>query len=546
MSQATARQGGAGTGSHGSAPVGRASVGRDADGRRTHDDDTLGVPGAGRLGVASLVFLIIAASAPLTVLAGGVPTSFAVAGILGVPLGYVLLGAILALFAVGYGAMSAQIRNAGAFYAYIAAGLGVRQGIGASVLALVSYNLMQIGLYGITGFVVSSFLGAMVGAALPWWACALAVWALVGLLGINRIDLSAKIIAVLVVLEFIVVLLVDIVSFTVAPEGVSAAPISPDQLFIPGIGAVLSFGIAAFMGFESGAVYSEEVREPQRSVAKATFIAVSIIALFYAFSSWALAVGIGPSQIVPRSEELGPDLVFVFLGEQMPAVFTDIANVLFITSLLAALLAFHNAAARYFFSLGRTGVLPRFFENTSHRTGAPIAGSAAQSVLALIVILVFGVVGANAPEGPLFPVVTLFTWFCNAAAFGLVFLMAITSFAVIGFFVKRGRGEGVHTAADHDGAPRDTEALRGTAVPGVFTRLVAPLVAGIGLVVVFVLILINFDLLIGTGSPVLITVMPGIIIAAGIIGLIRGEYLKRVRPEVFRRAAVELDEPPVD
>src|SRR5687767_10945731 len=112
------------------------------------------------LTVPSLVFLIIAASAPLTVLAGGVPSTYAVTGLLGVPLGFLLLGAILALFAVGYGAMSARITNAGAFYAYVADGLGHRQGIGASWLALISYNAMQIGLYGIFGFVVSSFLEA--------------------------------------------------------------------------------------------------------------------------------------------------------------------------------------------------------------------------------------------------------------------------------------------------------------------------------------------------------------------------------------------------
>ena len=55
------------------------------------------------LSTTALVFMIIAASAPLTVLAGGVPTNFAVSGLLGVPLGYLTLGVILALFAAGAG-----------------------------------------------------------------------------------------------------------------------------------------------------------------------------------------------------------------------------------------------------------------------------------------------------------------------------------------------------------------------------------------------------------------------------------------------------------
>ena len=38
------------------------------------------------LGVADIVFFVVAASAPLTVVAGGVPTSFAVTELLGIPL----------------------------------------------------------------------------------------------------------------------------------------------------------------------------------------------------------------------------------------------------------------------------------------------------------------------------------------------------------------------------------------------------------------------------------------------------------------------------
>ena len=83
-------------------------------------------PGLSRrvLGVPSITLMIIAASAPLTVVAGGVTTSFAVTGSLGVPLGFVLIAVILTLFAVGYTAMGRYVTNAGAFYAYVSQGLG--------------------------------------------------------------------------------------------------------------------------------------------------------------------------------------------------------------------------------------------------------------------------------------------------------------------------------------------------------------------------------------------------------------------------------------
>ena len=44
-----------------------------------------------RLSVIHIVFFTVAASAPLTVLGGGVTTTFAVTGVTGVPLSFVLL-----------------------------------------------------------------------------------------------------------------------------------------------------------------------------------------------------------------------------------------------------------------------------------------------------------------------------------------------------------------------------------------------------------------------------------------------------------------------
>lgn len=311
-------------------------------------------PAPRRIGTVSLVLVIIAASAPLTVMAGGIPTNYAVSGMLGVPQTYIVLGLLLVVFAVGFAAMSRHLHNAGAFYAYVSAGLGLRQGIASAILALVSYNMMQIGLYGLVGFASSNLLRELTGLEVSWWMMALLCWALVAILGINSIDLSAKVLGVVVALEFLVVIIVDVLALAVAPEGATADAFAPDQFFAPGIGVLLAFGIAAFMGFESGAIYSEEVADPRRTVARATYIALITIAIFYAFSAWAFGIGIGPSQVVERSAELGPDLVFVWLSETSP-VLGHFASILFVTSLIAVLLAFHNAAARYFFSSAAPG-----------------------------------------------------------------------------------------------------------------------------------------------------------------------------------------------
>ena len=466
--------------------------------------------GRRRLGVPALVFMIIAASAPLTVVAGGVTSNYAVTGLLGIPLSFIVLGLVLLLFSVGYSAMSRHVHNAGAFYAYIARGLGRPAGVGAAWVALIAYNAMQVGIYGMFGFALSSFIAGFSGVAVPWWASALAGWIIVGLLGLNKVDLSAKVLGILVALEFLVVVVYDAAAIGSAPEGLSAASLDPGNLFTTGVGAALAFSIAAFMGFESGAIYNEEVKDPRTTARRATFIAVTVIAAFYAFSAWAMAVGEGDSQVIGRSAEFGPDLLFVFLGTNSPQWFVDLCALLFVTSLLAALVAFHNVVARYVFSLGREGVLPRSLAAVSRRSAAPVAGSLVQSAVALVLLVVFAIAGTGHEYGPLFPVLTLFTWLTNVGAFGLVLLMALTSFAVIGYLRR-------HRSAY-----------------GAWTRIIAPAVAGVALSVLFGLIVANFDVLIGLETASNLSwILPAVVVVPGLLGVLWALYLRSARPSVY-------------
>ncbi|MFC6354714.1 APC family permease [Luethyella okanaganae] len=470
-----------------------------------------------RLGVLAVAFLIVAASAPLTVVAGGVTSTFSVTHVAGVPVSFLLLAAVLAIFAVGYAAMSRFIRNAGAFYSYVAQGIGRPAGVGASVVALVAYNMMQIGIYGMFGFQVSMLIVEKTGADIAWWAPVLVCIAIVGWMGVNRVDLSAKVLGVLVALEFVVVIAFDIVAFAVPASGLSTAPLDLSGLFVPGVGAVFAFGVAAFMGFESAAIYGEESKDPQRTIPRATFLAVAVIGVFYAVSSWALALAIGVGKVVDPAgiapEEAGPPLFFGFVAANMGTIWVDLMSLLFITSIFAALVSFHNAVARYVFSLAREGVLPDRLAAVRHRTGAPWAGSITQSIFAAAVVIAFaiGEAGWNPDSGP-YPVLTLFTWLTNSGALGLVLLMAIVSVAVIGYFRRDDRGVGIGS------------------------RLLAPIVAAVALAAVFVTILANFDVLLGQAESTMTTfLLPALVIVPGVIGVLWAYRLRSTKPNVYRQ-----------
>ncbi|MFC7550568.1 APC family permease [Plantactinospora sp. GCM10030261] len=468
-----------------------------------------------RLGVVHLVFFTVAASAPLTVLGGGVTTTFLVTSNTGVPVSFLVLAAILATFAVGYAAMSRYVSNAGAFYSYLANGLGRAAGVAGSFIALVAYNTINIGLYGLFGAVFGDFMNTKFGVDAPWYIWGLGALALVGLLGVLRVDLNATILAVLLIAEIIAVCIFDFFAFSNPAGGAVAFDgLNLGNLFSTGVGAVFALGIAAFAGFESAAIYSEEVRDPRRTVARATFVAIAFTGLFYAFSAWALSVLYGPANVQGVVAEQGPGAIFGALAQFGSATLADVATVLFITSIFAAQLSFHNGVARYLFALGRERVLPDFLGRTSVRSAAPVAGSLTQTTLALVVVILFVVANRD-------PVADLFTWMSGTSAVGLVLLMTLTSASVVGFFRRR---------------PAEESA---------FQTLVAPVIATILLGALLAILVFNFNALLAPENPSYLRwVLPGLVGLAAVVGLIWGAMLRTTRPEVYEgigRSATQVD-----
>ena len=80
-----------------------------------------------KLSTARIVFLVVAAAAPLAAMVGNVPLALKLGNGPGLPGAFVLATVVLLCFAVGYAAMSRKIVNTGAFYTYVARGSASRR-----------------------------------------------------------------------------------------------------------------------------------------------------------------------------------------------------------------------------------------------------------------------------------------------------------------------------------------------------------------------------------------------------------------------------------
>ncbi|HEX3593076.1 MAG TPA: APC family permease [Pseudonocardiaceae bacterium] len=456
-----------------------------------------------KLGTTRITQFALSAAATLTVVAGVVPTGYAVTGIIGIPAAFVLLGVVLLIFCVGYNAMSRRISNAGAFYAYIAQGISRPMGVAAAWVALLAYNLLQVGLYGIFGALGAPLLNGWLHTNLAWWGWALIAWAIVAILGLMQVEFNGSVLGILMVAE-VVVILVYFAAFVSHPAHgvVTATTFLPNHLFVAGFGALMVIAVTGFVGFESAAFYSEEAKDSRRTVPKATYAVVAMIAVLYCLASWAMSVVTGPDQIVAAAQKQSGELVFNLATQTLGAAWGTIGHALLLTSVIAAMISYHTSASRYVFSLGREGVLPSGFGRTLPKTGAPLWGSVSQTIIGFIVIVSYALAGLD-------PLVNLFFWLGTTGGFGVLLLLTATSAAVIGYFRKQG-GESLWRAA------------------------VAPFIAFAALAAAIVVSVINFANLLGVApdSPAR-WAFPAAFVVVAIGGLLWATVLRSRRPDVY-------------
>lgn len=431
-------------------------------------------PGDGRLatnamGTKDLVFTVLAALAPLTLIVAVAPLHFLKGGS-AVPGGYLVAGVVMALFAVGFMTMSKYVRNAGAFYATITRGLGRPIGAGAATLAMLAYNTLQISTYGALGLYGADTVDKYTGADVPWWVFALVAVALVAWLGFRGIHTSAQVLAVLLVLE--VAVLVVMAAYVLAKGGAgetSFTSFSPTTVLTPENAAMFALVFGAFMGFESTAIFSEEARGGIRSVRRATYIAVAFIGVFYAFITWTVVQAIGAGGVKAAAEQDTAGLVTGVFDRYTPGPVSAVMEILLLTSAFAALLALHNAANRYLFALGREGLVPARFGRTHPRTHAPYLAGTAQTVLAVVVVAAWASFGLD-------PYLELLLWGSAIGFLGIITLWALCCLAVI-VYLRRNAPES-----------------------GLWRTLVAPGLSLLALCLVLVLAVANVELLTGAGT----------------------------------------------
>lgn len=438
---------------------------------------------ANKLGVTRIVFFVVASAAPLGAFVGGSPVLYAFAGS-ATPLVYILAGLVMAVFAVGYLKMSRHTLNASGFVSYISKGLGNRAGGAAAGLAVVTYTALQIGFFGLFGVFARGLFAEHLGLDLPELVWILLALVFVTVLTASGVDASFMVLGILIAAELAV--LVVLLAGFLSQHGLSVFDVggfSAEALFVPGIGIALLFAIATFTTVEATVVFSEEAREPRKTIPRALYIVIVFVGLVYFVATWATQGVVGVDQIQQVAIENPDTFIFGLAVENVGAWLAVSIQVLLVTSFVAMLLGLFNMFSRYLFGLGRSGFLPSALQKVSQR-GTPTTAVVANSIVVGVLLTVFLLAGAD-PWG------IVYLWGTAIGTAGFVLILLFTSIAVVIYFLRN----------------RDEE--------GLWSTRVAPATATVVLAFVAYLAFANFDLLSG-GSPVARWLLIALPLALGI------------------------------
>ena len=457
-----------------------------------------------QLSTPYIIFLVIAAAAPLASMIGNLPIAIERGTGPFVPIAFLVAGAILIAFTTGYAFIGRRVVSTGAFYTYVAEGLGKPLGVGTAYAAILAYTSFTFGLAAACGYFDGQVFLA-VGLHVSWQLCTAASILLTGFLNIRSMDVSSRLLAVIITVETAVLLVFD--ASVILAKGAAAFPLTsfaPAGWIAPGTGVSLMTAFTCFVGFESGALYSKEAADPVRSIPLASYVSVLLIGFFYFLTAWIAVGAIGPdtkAKAIPHGGTLVLDLIRQYDGE----IASDIAGILLCVSMLATYIAIHAAASRYVFALAREGLLPRALARFDAARNIPIAATLCISAATILCMAAIASTRTD-PYAAIIPVLI------GTGTLGIIALQAAAAIAIV-CYIHRHRREA-----------------------GPILRLTS-LLAAIGLTAAVTIATVNFTLLSTVSTP-FVAWLPIIYPIALAAGLTFSLWLRRTRPQQYAALAL--------
>jgi amino acid transporter len=403
------------------------------------------------LGLPQVLFCIVTGAAPIAAMLFN--DYWAVyGGGWAAPSAFIMATVAFTVFSVGYVAMARRVTAAGGFYSFVSHAFGQSLGMGTALLIAACYTLFTAGVTGVTAYFANATFNDWFSVDIPVWVWEFGTLGIMVLLAFFHIELTARILGVFLAIEVTALLVFAFATLFQPKHGLVFESLLPWNFFdSTGNGSKAAFGAGtigagffgafwSWIGFEMAPNYAEESRDPKKIMGPATYISVIGLGILYTFVTWMLVVAYGKSGIIPGlNAQVKGEVASVFYPATDRAFGLDIGGeslltrafeLTIVTGSFACQLAFFNTATRYFFSMGREGILPKKLGKTHPVHHSAFVASTLVGVFCALVIAGFLWYSTSTLGALLF----LGTWVPMMGNIGILSVMALVSVAIIKYF----------------------------------------------------------------------------------------------------------------
>jgi amino acid transporter len=278
------------------------------------------------------------------------------------PLAYLICAVIMAGVVICFAEAGSRVPTSGGAYGTVEAAFGPTAGFVTGMLLLISDLLASGGIAAAVADMAGTMVPALAAGA-PRLAFITAVFLTVGAANLVGVRTTARLITGATAIKLLPLLLfvgLGLASLSLPPP--AAAPLPPVTL--PGFGRALIITLFAFEGMETAVMASGEVRDPNRTLPRALFLAMLfVLALYLAvqLSAQHLLGGTLAHAAAPLAEAAGrvsPPARVLMLGAAG-------------LSMLAWMASDVLGTSRMLFAFGRDRRLPALFGKLHPRSHVP-------------------------------------------------------------------------------------------------------------------------------------------------------------------------------
>jgi len=285
--------------------------------------------------------------------------------------------------------------SAGSFVTFTGKAFGPSVGIAVSVFLTFGYIVAASTVVSVAGTWVADTLRIFLGISIHWAILTVLISLAIGWLAMRGVAISTLWSGIFFYFEVGLLILGSIFMIAAHPGFLTLAPFKFSNLSggVAGLGAGFPLAIYLFLGWENSASLAEETENPRRDVPRALISCTLAIGVFYMVLAYATAVGFkmdahalgaSPLPFIDGLKASAPRLLVV-------------AYLAGVTSIFGSLIGGLNSQARILFNSGREGLLPKFLGNVHPRHQTPHCALWVFLILAVVLILGFGLLGGVAP-----------------------------------------------------------------------------------------------------------------------------------------------------